>query len=438
MKIFTVKYNIALFISALVLTFGFFVARALTIPQVTIPDQPYSFDTSLSQSMTTSQTSMTLVSGTLKDGTVLSGYQCFTIDIGLTTAEYTCGTASGTVISNLVRGVPPLTPTTTNVSLEFAHRVGADVRITDFPGLQILKRLANGQDPYPFPLSYDQSVSTSTIAGNTQNLVDVGLLQSTVLTGALNATTTIQGLVQAGTITQIAGSVQNGSTGAVLFAPASLYASSSPSTQIIPVTQTNGKLNQNFLDLTANYTWSGLQTFNSATTTLNSTTSIAASASNRLLLNGVPYTFPSTQGVASTTLTNNGSGVLSFNPIMSFATATTTLINSSSVTTATITLASLIYTPSSAERLYLNGVLYSTAGNGNQCNEFLYIDGVSVGTLAESLATASGNLIFPMNFTYVTSQLSTAQHTLSIVASSGGTYNCNYTLTQFAAFNAGN
>lgn len=272
-KYFSVKYNIALAVSALVLALGFFVARALTLPQVTIPDQPYSFDSSLSQSMSNSQTSMTLVSGTLKDGTALSGYQCFTIDIGLTTAEYTCGTASGTVISSLTRGIPPLTPTTTNVSLEFAHRVGADVRITDFPGLQILKRLANGQDPYPVPLSYDQSVATSTFTQ--YNLIDKAYADGIALQGAPLATTTVQGLVQAGTIAQLANTTQNGSTGAVLFAPGNLYASSSPGTQIIPVTQTNGKININFIDQTAIYTWTGTTTFTSNVTLSGPTTTLS-------------------------------------------------------------------------------------------------------------------------------------------------------------------
>lgn len=53
-----------------------------------------------------------------------------------------------------------------------------------------------------------------------------------------------------------------------------------------------------------------------ASTSLTATTSIAASSvtNNAIVLNTVPYQFPSTQGAAATVLQNNGSGVLQWQP----------------------------------------------------------------------------------------------------------------------------
>jgi hypothetical protein len=42
--------------------------------------------------------------------------------------------------------VDPSTGTTSNSALKFAHRVGANVKITDFPVLQILRNQAAGAD----------------------------------------------------------------------------------------------------------------------------------------------------------------------------------------------------------------------------------------------------------------------------------------------------
>jgi hypothetical protein len=84
------------------------------------------------------------VSATVRGGTALSGFNCFTIDEGRTDMEYVCGTVSGTTVSSLTRGIDPVTATTTNATVQFAHRKGANVKITDFPIIQRLRQLANG------------------------------------------------------------------------------------------------------------------------------------------------------------------------------------------------------------------------------------------------------------------------------------------------------
>jgi hypothetical protein len=72
------------------------------------------FETSLQDRISSTDTSLSLVSPTVRGGTALSGFNCFTLDEGRTDMEYVCGTVSGTTVSSLTRGVDPVTATTTN------------------------------------------------------------------------------------------------------------------------------------------------------------------------------------------------------------------------------------------------------------------------------------------------------------------------------------
>ena len=139
----------------------------------TIPLAPAVFDTSLSTAISTTDSSMTLAGGKLISGASLSGYTCFTVDVGNPNMEFICGTASGTAITSLVRGIDPLDGKTSVTALIFSHRRGADVKITDFPAFSIVRNIANGTDTFPNIISYG-SAPTFT-SGNqivTKNYVD--------------------------------------------------------------------------------------------------------------------------------------------------------------------------------------------------------------------------------------------------------------------------
>lgn len=237
----------------------------------TIPVVVSVYEDSLAAKITSAATSMTLVRGKDNTGTSLSGYICFTLDEGSASAEFVCGTTSGTSVTSMTRGISPITGTSTVASLQFEHRRGASVKITNYPQLAIISRILNGNETLPNPLRYDSTVSTSTLATNGSYVASVNYVNGIAFAGAPNATTTIQGLVQAGTAAQLAIGTQNGSTGAVLFAPGNLFASSSSATTLIPVTQSNGKLSTGFIDQTANYTWSGTHSFSATTTFATST-----------------------------------------------------------------------------------------------------------------------------------------------------------------------
>lgn len=413
-----------------------------------VPQTPANFETSLAVPQATTDTQMTLASAVLGNGSTLSGYYCFTLDSNTAIVEYECGTASTTnptLITNITRGIDPVNGTSSVASLIFSHRTGADVRITDYPFTTIVSGIFNGTVGMTNPIVYS-GVSTSTLSTNPNNLVDYASLQGVQAAGTVNATTTLSGIIQFATSLQTASGVSQGSTGAFLVAQNSLFASSSSATTLIPVTQTNGKLNQNFLDLTQGYIWSGLQTFNSATTTFNATTSIASSASNKLILNNIPYVFPSTQGSASTTLFNNGSGTLSWQPQFSFLGATTTSVNTVWTGTSGALLTSLTTTLPISERVNITSVIpnfINVGSNSNTtCTITLSIDGANTTTMDSIIVgtISSGNYNIPGSFSYITNQLSSGSHTFVLGGggTNSGTNDCAYGLTQFAAFNAGN
>ena len=139
----------------------------------TVYQAPPLFDTSLASAISSSATSMTLESGTLRDGTLLNGNYCFTIDSGTTVTEFVCGTASGTSVTNMIRGIGSDGITSTS-SLEFAHRYGADVKVTDFPVIQQHANLLSTLGSYAFVSTGLPSIATTskTIYDNNASSTD--------------------------------------------------------------------------------------------------------------------------------------------------------------------------------------------------------------------------------------------------------------------------
>lgn len=302
------------------------------------------FETSLQSAVTSSATSMTLTANSVNGGSTLSGYNCFTIDEGSAQAEFVCGTVSGTTVSSLTRGVDPITATTTNVTLQFAHRRGANVKITDFPLIQIMKHQLSGEDTLDNPLSY---TSHPTFSKDTQ-LVDYKYVNDTAVSGAPNSTESVKGIVELSTQLEMASSTSLGGTGASVVLQ-SKYATSSRYTTglFIPITQNDGTLNPSFIATSSGYVynWGAFNNFN-ASTTFTATTSISASSvtNGALVVNGLPYKYPSTRGASSTVLMENGSGSLTWNPInpVHYTTTgnsvTTTAGSVSAATTTLITI----------------------------------------------------------------------------------------------------
>jgi len=272
------------------------------------------------------------------------------------------------------------------------------------------------------PLFYT-NVSTTTLSSNSNNLASVAYANGIALQGAPTATNTTPGIVQVASLTQLSnGIAANGSY--QLVPPNSAFNYTPQNATGVPVSNASGKINQSWLDLTANWNFTG-------------TTTLAATTTSPLIIDGVTYIFPNIQGSASTTLINNGSGKLTWGNLPFIASTTNTFINSTwNGTTATQTLASLTITPPIAEKVLTTGVAAVYNDNASDgCILQLYIDN----NLISNVGRASSTMI-TTNFSYLTNQLSSAPHTLTLtgIALIGGTCHIDASATQFNAFYAGN
>lgn len=290
---------------------------------VALPAATAVFETSLAAPITSSATSLTLTANSVRGGGQVSGYTCFTIDEGTAQAETVCGTVSGTSVTSLTRGISQATGTSTVASLQFSHRRGANVKITDFPLIQILKAQANGEDTYPNQLLYATGVTPT----NTSALVDKEYVDGLAFSGAgvIDATSIAKGVVELATGAEAAASTASGSSGPLAL-PGSLATStfnSATAANRVVVTHTDGLIDDGFIDQTVFIT----QTSLNATTTGTGLIPRASLGGNYLL--------------ATTTLTNTSTNTNAELSIASTTIAANT-IGTGNIVKVTIPVTSIV------------------------------------------------------------------------------------------------
>lgn len=197
----------------------------------TVPTVVALFESSLSQGVTTTATSMTLERGTDKAGTTLSGTYGFIIDEGSSNEEFVLCTAAGTALSGCTRGLSVVDGKTAVTALQKVHRRGATVKITDFPQLAILSRIVNGTEYFPNLLRYETNPNFS--GASSASLATVGYIASVSYAGTVDASTTAKGIVEAATTAEINAGTDFGATGAYLFTAPNFLALSSYSSQLL-------------------------------------------------------------------------------------------------------------------------------------------------------------------------------------------------------------
>ena len=263
--------------------------------------------------------------------------------------------------------------------------------------------------------------------------VSLDKLNAVAIAGAANSTETVNGISQLATGAQAALGTSAGSTGARLALPASLGTSTCQVAQnsVLIASSSNGKLGGGCLNTAYAYTFTGAETFGTATTTLNATTTIAASTSTApLILNGVSYGFPTTQGASSTALMTDGVGNLSWEPShQRFASSTLTATSTNGLSTSTLigipagvmTASSTIEVSGYAECDYVSDTAACNFSLRKSTGEVLGTFSFGDGTTGNNYSTMSGIfrfLVLPNNS--VSSQ--TTIQTNSITGTAAGTY----------------
>jgi hypothetical protein len=192
---------------------------------IAIPTVVALFETSLASSITSSATSMTLVNGTTKDTSTLSGTYAFVIDEGTSSEEFVKASCTDTACTSMVRGISVIDGKTEVTALKKAHRRGATVKVTDYPQLSILSRILNGQESVPAMMYYSGAMDLS--LASTSAIVHKSYVDNLAfIAGSPNATLTLQGISEMGTVAEINAGTGYGATGARLFVNPSYLASS--------------------------------------------------------------------------------------------------------------------------------------------------------------------------------------------------------------------
>jgi hypothetical protein len=212
-----------------------------------IPTTIAFFETTLASAISDTATSFNLTSATDKDGTTLaSSTYAFVIDEGSSNEEIVIADCTGTACVRVERGISARTGNTEVTALKKAHRRGASVKITDAPILMLVSRALRGEDVTNFTPVGDGSLAT-------KDYVDSVALGG----GAVPATLTDDGIGELSTGQEAASSTPTGQSGSPLFLHSKISTSTGGTAYTIPVTGSNGKIGNGFIDQTY---WSAVST----------------------------------------------------------------------------------------------------------------------------------------------------------------------------------
>lgn len=239
-------------------------------------------------------------------------------------------------LTGVTRGLMFTYPYTASTSLAMAHSGGVQAIISNPP--QFYNRFAVQDNAATItaswiigsstPLSYDATISSFS---NTRMIPDINYVNTVATSGAAQSSTSTSGVVELGTIQEMASGTATSSVTTYLVPSGDLFASIPSGSQKIPVTGTGGTLNPNFIATSSDYTWSGTNNFSGTTTMATTTIGDAILAS----------TTASNMVITGTTTINASTTVSKSLAVTGTTTLATTTISNLSVT-ATSSFASTI------------------------------------------------------------------------------------------------
>ncbi len=223
------------------------------LPQITA-----NFESSLVSRIEKTDITMELVDSTDEDGNTLSGWYGFIVDINSTSKRETIiANCSGSSCSELLRGVSYSDGVSTSSERAQVHGRGADVSLTNHPNLTIITNILNGVDGVPDVLYYDDSVAI-TGSSSSNVIIHKEYADNLAIAGSPDASASVKGIVEIADGIDVRDGNYKGSTGAVLVLP-SLDVRHSFTGDDYEIISTNvlGYVDQSFIDLEEDFTFSG-------------------------------------------------------------------------------------------------------------------------------------------------------------------------------------
>lgn len=293
------------------------------------------------------------------------------------------GTAT---LTGLTRGLGFSYPYTASSTLQQAHSGQSILILSNPPQLTNQYAAKANNEWITGTWGFAANATTTTNCAIASEYCNKAYVDSVAVAGASNADDSTKGIVEMATGLEAASSTSLGSTLARL-AIGSNIATDTPNTATrgskVLMSLIGGYLNQGWLDLTSASSW-----------TFSGLVSIAASVTKPLTLNTVAYVFPSSQGAASSLLSNNGSGTLSWAPLVvphyNGTTGGATANNGYATTTSPVVIPAGVLTASSSITFY--AIVADTQGTTNS-GTFYVRDAVTGATFASTPildTTASG------------------------------------------------
>lgn len=359
--------------------------------------------------------------GTLEPATSKKEFVSFT---GVT--QNADGTAT---LTGVTRGLKFVAPYDQDTSLRQTHSGGAIFIISNPP--QLYNQLAaKGNDEtitgtWTFSSSSPATYNADPTFTDSKQIVSKGYVDGVAFSGVSDGSETTKGIYEAATKGELAAGTATGGTGALLVPVTSQFNQTSSATTTVPVTKTNGKLSQGFLDLSESFAFTGSLTA-SGTATFNATTSFAR----------IP-TIPSSTPVNATDVASKNyvDGKIGISP----ATTASSSVSASQTSGTITTLSATTTIPADAEviMLALAGQVYDNNGNPSNTSYLTMTMNTSStfeATVPAGAAGATGSTVNAIFLHKWSASVSGTVLTVTLAAQSVSTNGHGYSITGVAYY----
>jgi len=197
------------------------------------------------------------------------------------------GSSDEATLTGVTRGLDYIYPYTASTTLRQSHSGGALAIISNPPQLYNQATFKDNDETITGNWSFSDTVSFTENA----HLIDKKYADDLSFSGTADALFSTKGLVELATTSELIAGTATGSSAAYLAIPNLFCNTTSSATNLVPITGTDGKLSQGFLDLTEDYSWSGNATF-TAETVFSGTTTLDIVQYNQVYTANATFTVP--------------------------------------------------------------------------------------------------------------------------------------------------
>jgi hypothetical protein len=243
------------------------------------------FETSLAVKISSTAGTLTLSRSTDAEGVTFAGQYILTVDEGTTSEEHMLVTLTGSAGVIDTRGLSRTNMTTLVVANRHAHDRGASVKITN-TSLMIVHRMVNGDEAFPNnpqTLGDGSLLATSAAPTTDAMIANKKYVDDIAIAGAPDGLAATKGIYELASIAEASANAAAGSgdTTAALAITTALTSNTSGAAQIIPVTDADGDIPVEFMELDAVWAFTGNNT-HAGTETFNSTLNVATATDFQL------------------------------------------------------------------------------------------------------------------------------------------------------------